>query len=112
MSAAVPFSFPSNDGSDRARESSDAKSAARLPLTVVIPTLNESAQIAQAIADVAWADEVIVVDGGSTDDTVSLAQCAGAHVLVVTGTTIAGQRNAGIEAARNQWVLALDADER
>jgi glycosyltransferase involved in cell wall biosynthesis len=112
MSAAVPFSFPSNDGSDRVRESSDATNAGRLSLTVVIPTLNEGAQIAQAIADVAWADEVIVVDGGSTDDTVSLAERAGARVLVVTGSTIAGQRNAGIEAARNTWVLALDADER
>jgi len=111
MSAAVPLSFP-NEGSDRARESSDAKNAARLPLSVVIPTLNESLQIAQALADVGWADEVIVVDGGSTDDTVELAECAGARVLVVRGATIAGQRNAGIEAARNQWVLALDADER
>ena len=112
MSAAVPFSFPSEGGRDRVRESSDAKNAARLALTVVIPTLNESTQIAHAIADVSWADEVIIVDGGSSDDTVALAECAGARVLVVTGSTIAGQRNAGIEAARNQWVLALDADER
>jgi glycosyltransferase involved in cell wall biosynthesis len=112
MSAAVPLSFPPDGGSERARDSSDAKNAARLPLTVVIPTLNESAQIAHALADVAWADEVIVVDGGSTDDTAAIAERAGARVMVVCGSTIAGQRNAGIEAARNQWVLALDADER
>ena len=81
-------------------------------LTVVIPTLNESARIADAIADLAWADEVIVIDGGSTDETAQIAQCAGARVLVVEGQTIAGQRNAGIAEARNHWVLALDTDER
>src|SRR5579862_4623630 len=86
--------------------------AAALPLTVVIPTLNEAVQIGDAIADLQWADEIIVIDGGSKDDTTSIAERAGARVLVVTGQTIAGQRNAGIAAARNRWVFALDADER
>lgn len=86
---------------------------ATVPLTVVIPTLNEGARIGEAVtALVSWVDEVIVVDGGSTDDTVAAARCAGAQVLVVRGETIAAQRNAGIAAARNHWVLALDADER
>src|SRR6185436_5274593 len=84
----------------------------KVALTVVIPTLNESEQIGDAIAALRWADEVIVIDGGSTDETVTLAEAAGAHVMVVQGETIAAQRNAGIAAARNQWVLALDADER
>jgi glycosyltransferase involved in cell wall biosynthesis len=86
--------------------------AKRLPLTVVIPTLNEAVQISEAVGDLAWADEVIVVDGGSVDETVKLAAAAGATVMAVPSQTIAGQRNAGIAAARNQWVLALDADER
>jgi len=64
------------------------------------------------VRDLSWADEVIVVDGGSTDNTRELAACAGARVLTVSGPTIADQRNAGIAAARNEWVLALDADER
>jgi glycosyltransferase involved in cell wall biosynthesis len=81
-------------------------------MSVVIPTLNESAQIAEAVEDLTWLDEIIVVDGGSTDDTRALAEGAGARVIVVTGETIAGQRNAGMAAARNAWVLALDADER
>ena len=84
----------------------------RIPLTVVVPTLNEAAQIGDAVAALGWADEVIVIDGGSADDTVRLAQAAGARVLCVSAGTIGAQRNAGIAAARNTWILALDADER
>ena len=81
------------------------------PLTVVIPTLNEAGQIGDCVRGLSWAGEVIVVDAGSTDGTASAAQAAGARVLNgVSG--IAAQRNAGIEAARNEWVFALDADER
>src|SRR4051794_38538163 len=109
MSAAVPLTFPTTQD---ARHAADALAAARLPLTVVIPTLNEGAQIGEAVAELAWADEVIVIDGGSTDDTATAARVAGAQVLVVKGETIAGQRNAGITVARNAWILALDADER
>jgi glycosyltransferase involved in cell wall biosynthesis len=86
--------------------------AAPVPLTVVIPTLNEADQIAECLGRVAWADEIIVADAGSTDGTVSLARGLGARVLEHTGPTIAAQRNAAIATARNQWVLAVDADER
>lgn len=89
---------------------SDARE--RLPVSVVIPTLDESAGIAAAIGSVAWAREVIVADGGSTDDTVARARAAGAIVLERTGPTIGAQRNAAIERASNEWILALDADER
>lgn len=83
----------------------------RLPITVVIPTLNEASRLATAIDSVRWADEIIVVDSGSVDDTVAIARRCGARVLKVSGVTIGAQRNAGIEAARNPWILALDADE-
>lgn len=82
------------------------------PVTVVIPTLNESAQIEEAVRHLAWASEVLVADGGSTDGTQALARKAGARVLEVPGHTIAGQRNAAIAIARTDWVFALDADER
>src|SRR5215210_7231002 len=85
---------------------------AGVPLTVIIPTLNEADQIAECMARAAWADEVIVADAGSTDATVTLALGLGARVLERTGPTIAAQRNAAIATARNQWVLAVDADER
>jgi glycosyltransferase involved in cell wall biosynthesis len=84
----------------------------QVPLTVVIPALNEVDQIAECIGQVAWADEVIVADGGSADGTVERARAAGAVVLEGTGSTIAGQRNTAIAHARNTWVFALDADER
>ncbi|HEY9225676.1 MAG TPA: glycosyltransferase family 2 protein [Gemmatimonadaceae bacterium] len=83
----------------------------RIPISVVIPTLNEGSRLANALATVQWSDDVIVADGGSTDDTVSVAQTAGARVLVVPGRTIGAQRNAAISIARNRWILALDADE-
>jgi glycosyltransferase involved in cell wall biosynthesis len=86
-------------------------SSGTAPLTVVIPTLNEASQIGDCIRGLAWAAEVIVVDAGSSDETAEAATAAGARVLNgVAG--IAAQRNAGIEAAQNEWVFALDADER
>lgn len=85
--------------------------SARVPVTVVIPTLNESARIEACLRSVAWAGEIIVADGGSEDDTVARARQAGARVLDVPGGWIADQRNAAIAAAAHEWILALDADE-
>src|SRR5881394_1285468 len=85
---------------------------ARVAVSVVMPTLNEGHGLKETLADLHWADEIIVVDGGSSDDTAAIARRAGARVLVVPGVTIAEQRNAGIAVARHHWVLALDADER
>jgi len=84
----------------------------RAPLTVVIPTLNEANQIADCVRWLAWADEVIVVDAASADGTVEAARAAGATVIAGAPPGIAAQRNAGIAAARSEWVFALDADER
>jgi glycosyltransferase involved in cell wall biosynthesis len=83
-----------------------------IPVTVVIPTLNEADQIGELVASLSWAGQVLVADGGSTDNTVALARQAGATVLESTGPTIAAQRNAAIAAASQEWVLAVDADER
>ncbi|HLZ45492.1 MAG TPA: glycosyltransferase family 2 protein [Gemmatimonadales bacterium] len=82
------------------------------PVTAVIPTLNEAIQIADCVRAVRWADEIIVADGGSSDETPRAAAAAGAKVLQGSWRTIAAQRNAAIAAARNDWVLAVDADER
>ena len=82
------------------------------PVTVVIPTLNEAAQIGECVRHLDWAGEVIVADAGSLDGTVDLARGAGATALTGAWPTIAAQRNAAIAAARHAWVFALDADER
>ena len=111
MSAAVPLNLSALREATSSARPGNARDAG-VALTVVVPTLNEAAQIGQAVSELYWADEVIVIDGGSSDDTVAIAESAGACVIVVTGLTIAAQRNAGIGAARNRWVLALDADER
>jgi glycosyltransferase involved in cell wall biosynthesis len=59
-----------------------------------------------------WADEVIVVDAGSVDATKEIAAAEGARVVTGVDPGIAPQRNAGIAAAKHEWVFALDADER
>jgi glycosyltransferase involved in cell wall biosynthesis len=81
-------------------------------LTVVIPTLNEEDRIADCLTALGWVDEVIVVDGGSTDRTRAIADALGAIVILAPGLSIGAQRNVGIARARSAWVLALDADER
>lgn len=112
MSAAVPVSFGADVARQDRRVDPANRASPRVPISVVIPVLNEAEQIGAAVAELGWADEIIVVDGGSTDDTVRLAAAAGAQVLIVAGETIAAQRNAGIATARHSWIFALDADER
>ena len=84
----------------------------RAPITVIIPTRNEAEQIVACIRHLDWAAEIVVVDGGSTDDTVALARAAGARVITDGPRGIGEQRNSGIAVARHEWVFALDADER
>jgi glycosyltransferase involved in cell wall biosynthesis len=81
-------------------------------VTVTVITLNEAAHIAAALASVAWADEIVVVDSGSVDDTVSLARAAGARVEVRPWPGYSAQKNDAASLASNDWILSLDADER
>jgi glycosyltransferase involved in cell wall biosynthesis len=88
------------------------KAGQPVPVTVVIAARNEARQIADCIGSVSWADEILVVENDSADDTVRRARDAGATVFSHPFTTIAGQRNAAIARASRDWVLVLDADER
>jgi len=83
-----------------------------IPVSVVIPTLNEADRLPACLASVQWAAEVIVVDAGSTDATREIARAHGAEVLEMTGRTIGAQKNQGIARARFPWIFSLDADER
>jgi glycosyltransferase involved in cell wall biosynthesis len=82
------------------------------PVSVTIITLNEADHIADAIRSAAWADEVIVIDSGSTDGTVDLARQAGARVECRTWTGWIDQKNFAAGLAAHDWIFSLDADER
>src|SRR5277367_6420616 len=80
-------------------------------LSVVIPTLNAAALLRDTLASVAAADEVVVVDGGSSDGTRTLAAELGARVVTAPRGRGA-QLAAGVAAARGEWLLLLHADTR
>ena len=80
-------------------------------LSVAIITYNEETNLARTLASVAFADEVIVVDSGSTDSTVQIAQNMGAKVHHRDWPGFAAQKNFAIEQCVGDWVLSLDADE-
>lgn len=81
-------------------------------LTVTVITRNESANLEAALASVAWADEIIVVDAESTDDTTAIARRHGATVAVRPWPGFSAQKNHAASLASHDWILSLDADER
>ena len=83
-----------------------------MQLTVTVITRNEAANIDAAIASVAWADEIVVVDSGSTDDPVERARRHGARVEVRPWAGYGAQKNYAASIASHDWILSIDADER
>src|SRR5918999_329854 len=81
-------------------------------VAVTIITLDEAEHIAAAIDSVAWADEVIVVDSGSSDGTADIALAKGARVSTRAWTGYVDQKNHAASLASHDWILSLDADER
>jgi len=81
-------------------------------VSVTIITLDEAAHIADAIDSAAWADEIIVVDAGSRDDTVAIARARGARVESRGWPGWIEQKNYAAALAAHDWILSLDADER
>jgi glycosyltransferase involved in cell wall biosynthesis len=88
----------------------------RLPavpkLTVTVITRNESANLEAALASVIWADEIIVVDAESTDDTAAIARRHTPRVEIRPWPGYSAQKNYAASLASNDWVFSLDADER
>ena len=86
--------------------------ATRQPLSVAIITLNAASQLEACLQSVRFADDIVVVDSGSTDGTPALAERCGARVVQQDWLGFGPQKQFVVEAARHDWVLCLDADER
>lgn len=81
-------------------------------LSVIIITKNEALNIRECLESIKWADEIIVVDSGSTDDTVSICREYTRHVYILDWPGFGIQKNRALSYATQDWVLSLDADER
>jgi glycosyltransferase involved in cell wall biosynthesis len=81
-------------------------------LTVTVITRNESANLDAALASVAWADEILVVDSESTDDTTAIARRHTGRVEIRPWPGYSAQKNYAASRASHDWILSLDADER
>jgi glycosyltransferase involved in cell wall biosynthesis len=81
-------------------------------LSVTVVAKNEAANLDAALASVAWADEIVVVDSHSTDDTVAIARRHTDRVVVHEWLGHIEQKNYAASLASHDWILSLDADER
>lgn len=81
-------------------------------ITATVITLNEERHIADALESLSWADEIVVVDSGSTDDTVAIARRFTSRIVVNAWPGYAAQKNLAAAEASNDWIFSLDADER
>ena len=83
-----------------------------MKISATIITFNEAANIGDACKSLSWADEIIVVDSGSTDQTRQIAADSGARVITREWPGFAAQKQFATELAAHDWVFSLDADER
>jgi glycosyltransferase involved in cell wall biosynthesis len=83
-----------------------------MKISATIITFNEDQNIAEAIHSIAWADEIVVVDSGSTDNTRKIAEARGAKVINREWPGFAAQKQYAAEQTQNDWIFSLDADER
>lgn len=85
--------------------------AARPPLSAAIIARDASRTLAAALRSLAFCDEIVVLDSGSSDETLALARAAGARVEFRSWTGFRDQKNAAAALCRHDWVLSIDADE-
>jgi glycosyltransferase involved in cell wall biosynthesis len=91
---------------------SDQKNSGLCPLSVIVITRNEEKNIVDCLNSVNWADEIVVVDSGSTDKTVELAKQVTSQVFVTEWKGYSDSKNVALSKTKHEWVLWLDADER
>jgi len=91
----------------------DSPAIGSVPLSVVVLTQNEEPNIRRCLASVAWADQIVVVDSGSSDGTVSIARALGVEVVEQPWLGYSGQREFALRLPliRYDWVYFVDADE-
>lgn len=83
-----------------------------MKISAVIIAFNEEAKIADAIESLSWADEVLVVDSESSDNTREIAAGLGARVVIQPWLGFSRQKQFAVDSADNNWIFSLDADER
>lgn len=83
----------------------------REPLSVVVITYNNADTLDRVLREVTWADELVVLDSGSTDDTIAIAEAHGARIATHPFDDYGPQKQRAIDMATHHWVLNLDADE-
>lgn len=81
-------------------------------VSVYVIAYNEAEKIADALASVQWADEIVLADSHSTDGTAEVAKALGARVVQIDFQGFGALRNRAIEACTGDWIFSLDADER
>jgi glycosyltransferase involved in cell wall biosynthesis len=80
-------------------------------LSVIVITKNEAEHIRRCLASVAWADEIVVLDSGSSDETVTICKQYTERVFVTDWPGFGPQKQRALEKASHDWVLSIDADE-
>jgi len=82
------------------------------PVSATLITYNEEVNIEEALQSLAWADEIVVVDSGSTDATLDICRRYNAAIFHRHWTGFVDQKNYAVSQAAHDWIIALDADER
>jgi glycosyltransferase involved in cell wall biosynthesis len=83
----------------------------RPQLSILLPTFNNAATVRDTLESVKWADEILVVDSFSTDNTLAICQDYGARIIQHEYINSARQKNWAAPQCRNEWVLQIDTDE-
>jgi len=83
-----------------------------VPLSVAVITKDEEARLPDCLRSVSFADDIVVIDSGSTDRTVEIAKEYGCRIFIEDWKGYGPQKNSAIEKCKHSWVLLLDADER
>ncbi len=84
----------------------------RIPLSVTIITKNEEANIGRCLESVKWADEIVVVDSGSTDSTIEICQRYNCKIIKTEWLGFGPTKHLAVEHASHDWIFSIDSDEQ